>query len=362
MRFLSVGFSNFRNLENSMVVTSEKEVLLTGSNGQGKTNFLEALYVLCYGSSFRTNNIRELIAHGEKEFTLSALIENRSGLRQRLSFRFSSGKREILIDGRIVRDRKELLYNIPCIVFSHDDIEFIRGEPQFRRKFFDQTMAMYDMLFFDDLRRYRAVLRQRNAAIKGEYRQLLPLYNEQLATFGLRLQKLRQVAVDECNKVLPEVYRRVSMSDTDIVVKYRPSWKNCLNEQDIVNILENNIERDIKMQTTTSGVHRDQFIIVDGKGPFVASGSTGQLRLVSLIFRLVQSRLYLEKTGQSPLLLIDDVLLELDQVKREAFLQELGSYSQAFFTFLPQEHYSSHLQSESVCRYRVQEGRFIADV
>jgi DNA replication and repair protein RecF len=361
MRFQSVGFWNFRNLVDSMVPTDAGCIVLTGANGQGKTNFLEALYVLCYGSSFRTPIMKDLVRHGQRDFSLSAVVLGDDGLRQRLSLRFIEGKREILIDGREIRDRKELLYNIPCIVFCHDDIEFLRGNPENRRRFFDQTMAMHDPLFFDDLRRYRAVLRQRNAAIKEGYRQLLPLYDEQLAITGLRIQQLRAEAVVEFNTVLPQVYRKVSKSESDIHITYRPSWHDCTEVAQVKEMLARTVERDMKMLTTTSGIHRDQFIVMDSQGPFAASGSTGQLRLASLIFRIVQAGLYRQKTGKLPILLVDDVLLELDIAKRESFLEQLGQYSQAFFTFLPDERYHADLQSNGDCRYRVDEGRFVLD-
>lgn len=358
MRFESVGFRNFRNLEDSMVPTDTSRVVLVGGNGQGKTSFLEALYVLCYGSSFKTANIKELIKHGKRDFALSAVVSADEGSHQRISFRFIEGKREILIDGREVKDRKDLIYNIPCIVFSHDDIEFVRGNPENRRRFFDQTMSMHDPLYFDDLRRYRAVLRQRNAAIKEDYLSLIPLYDSQLARLGMQIQRQRVEAVKEFNSVLPALYKAVSQSERDITILYKPSWHDCIDEEQVTDKLSRTLERDRKLQTTASGIHRDQFIIMDNEVPFASSGSTGQLRLASLIFRIAQCSLYRNKTQKEPILLLDDVLLELDLAKRELFLEYLGHYSQAFFTFLPGEQYSSEIQSEACSTYTVREGRF----
>ena len=361
MRFQSVGFKNFRNLENSMVPVDDKRILLIGGNGQGKTSFLEALYLLCYGSSFKTLNLRDIITHGHKDFALSAVVLTDDGSQQRISFSFIDGKREILIDGREIKDRKYMVYNIPCIVFSHDDIEFVRGTPEHRRRFFDQTMSMHDPLFFDDLRRYRAILRQRNAAIKEGYVTLIPLYDEQLASVGLHIQEARAKAVVEFNEVLPSLYKIVSGANEEIRIAYKPSWHDCTHVAEICAKLERTLERDLKLLTTASGIHRDQFVVMDSKGIFSASGSTGQLRLASLIFRIAQTSLYRQKTGKDPIVLLDDVLLELDIAKRELFLAQLGSYSQAFFTFLPEEKYSSELGNGHDLRYTVTEGRFVQD-
>lgn len=359
MKFRSIGFHNFRNLADSLVVTDTKEVILVGTNGQGKTNFLEALYLLCYGSSFRAVNSRELCTHGKKEFSLSGVFADEDGIQQRVLFRFSEGKREIRIDGKEIRDRRELLYHVPCIVFCHDDIEFVRGTPESRRKFFDQTMSLYNPLFFDDLRRYRLVLKQRNAAIKEQFYKLVPVYDEQLAQLGLVIQEQRKQAVNDFNTLFGPLYREVSQTDAHMHIVYRPSWGDCETVEDIREKLERTFDRDIRMQTTASGIHRDQFIVMDKSVHFASSGSTGQMRLASLLFRIAQVQSYREKTGKFPIVLIDDVLLELDMTKRELFLDKLGGYSQAFFTFLPDEHYFSEMGAAGALTYRVEDGTFM---
>ena len=342
-----------------MVPIDARHLVLVGNNGQGKTNFLEALYFLCYGASFRATNVRDMCMHGKREFSLSAIVETNEGINQQVLFNFGEGKREIRIDGKEVRDRRELLYNIPCIVFSHDDIEFVRGTPESRRRFFDQTMSLYNPLFFDDLRRYRVVLRQRNAAIKENYSTLIPLYNDQIATLGLTIQQQRKHAVKEFNALFGPLYAAVSKHKHQMHIVYKPSWGDCTTTDDIKEKLERTLDRDMRMQTTASGIHRDQFVVMDNTVQFASSGSTGQMRLASLIFRIAQVESYRQKTGKDPILLIDDVLLELDIEKRGLFLEKLGGYSQAFFTFLPEETYFANISHENSLTYYVDEGIFV---
>lgn len=358
MRFRSLGFHDFRNLADSMIPTDTMNVMLVGDNGQGKTNFLEALYVLCYGSSFRANNTRELCAHGKKEFSLSAIVETDDGMNQQILFRFGEGKREIRIDGKEIRDRRDLIYNIPCIVFSHDDMEFIRGNPESKRKFFDQTMSLYDPLFFDDLRRYRSILRQRNAAIKDGFLSLIPVYDRQLALIGMSIQQRRTEEIAKFNTIFGPLYAAVANTDDDMHIVYRPSWGDCSTVEEVVEKLSNTLDRDIRMQTTASGIHRDQFIVMNHRVNFVHSGSTGQMRLSSLIFRIAQLQSYRQNTGKDPIILVDDVLLELDIAKRGRFLSLLDGYSQAFFTFLPEETYFSGIADDSGLTYHVEGGTF----
>lgn len=358
MRFTSVRFDRFRNIANASISVDSRQVMLVGHNGQGKTNFIEALYVLCYGSSFKAMNSKEMIAHGEKEFSLAATVLNDDGFEQLVEYSFSEGRRTVKIDGREIKDRKELIYNVPCIVFSHDDISFVRGEPEFRRRFFDQTMSMYNPLFFDDMRRYKAVLRQRNAAIKEERSSLVPIYDHQLATYGIDIQRERIKAVYEFNRIFPAMYKQVSRTDKEIRIEYLPSWGDCATADDAEDKLGRTLQRDFKLQTTASGVHRDRFIVMDEHGPFALTGSTGQLRLASLIFRMAQTAFFRNKTGKEPVLLVDDVLLELDIQRRGAFLDLMDGYSQAFFTFLPEEQYFSSLADVGSLVYDVSDGRF----
>jgi len=303
--------------------------------------------------------LRELASHGEKSFRPTGKYLGEDSLSHTLVLEYQESKRRVFLDEREIKDRKELIYNIPCIVFSHDDIAFVRGEPEQRRRFFDQTMSMYDPLFFDDMRRYRLLLKQRNLAIKEGRYNLLGVYDLQMAKYGLAIQQERIKAVAEFDQIFPEMYNTVSGSDTSIAIQYQSSWSECTTEEEIVDYLAKNRQRDLNMQTTTSGIHRDRFNIVQKAGVFSQIGSTGQLRLASLVLRTAQMAFFHKKTGKKPLILVDDVLLELDLTKREKFLSLMEGYSQAFFTFLPEEHYFAHLASEDALAYAVREGSFL---
>ena len=356
-----IVLDGFRNIRDRQIDTSAKQVILTGENGQGKTNLLEAVYMLCYGTSFRTQNIRDIISHGKDMMYLSSIFEDSQGLERKAELSFSEGKKQIKLDGKEVRDRKELIYCLPCIVFSHDDIEFVRGEPENRRRFFDQTMAMYDPVFFDDLRKYKMVLKQRNAAIKDQRTELLDIYDEKLASYGFQIMKSRRAVATSFSAIFPDIYNAVSQEDRGIEINYRPSWNEELGIEGIIEKLFNQREVDLKMNTTTSGPHRDRFLISDRNGLFTSSASTGQMRLASLVFRSAQASFYRQKTGQNPIFLIDDVLLELDSQKRARYLSYLGHYNQAFFTFLPEEKYFGNmfeLEGSQTLMYTVTEGSF----
>ena len=357
MRFEKIRINNFRNISSQIVDISAEDIVLIGENAQGKTNFLEALYTLCYGSSFKTPNLREAVRHGENGFFLEATFINDYDERQYVMFSYENGKRNIEIDGKKIIDRKELIYQFPCIIFSHEDIEFLKGEPETRRKFFDQMMSLSNPSFLDDIRLYRNVLSKRNAAIKTSDKSLITLYDERLAKYGLVIMNEREKAVKEFNSIFPRLFSVVSGGKDDLYIHYQKSWQDVDSVDDIVCILKENIDRDIKMQTTTSGIHRDRFSVRDGNGIFNQTGSTGQLRLCSLIFRIVESKFFEKNTDKKPIFLFDDVLLELDNKKRSVFLDQIDSYSQAFFTFLPREIYFDENHKKPLC-YNVIDGKY----
>ncbi len=340
MRFRRISIRDFRNISSASIETDAEDIVLTGTNGQGKTNFLEAVYILCYGSSFRTSHLRQAVRHDEAGFSLSADFENEYGEMERISTSFSDGKRKIMLNGKEVSDRKELIYRFPCIAFVHDDIDFIKGEPDTRRRFFDQMMSLHSPVFFDDSRSYRMILMQRNAAIKGNP-GLMHLYDGRLAALGLEIMSMRAAAVYDFNQIFPELFRRISGTGMDLEIRYQPSWSGMTSADEIEDYLASTEERDLKMLSTTSGIHRDRFSVMYGNIPFSSIGSTGQIRLCSLLFRISESLYFSKMTGRKPVILLDDVLLELDDTKRSMLLSELSGYSQAFYTFLPRERYFS---------------------
>lgn len=344
MAFTSLRFYHFRNLEDARISVDAREVFLVGNNGQGKTNFLEAVYLICYGSSFRTRRMELLRRRGEPEMAVEGTFTN-AGETRTIRYALQARNRTITVDGADIADRARLVQNVPCVVFCHDDFGIVTGSPDVHRWFFDQTAALVDHRALDPQRRYQRVLRLRNSALREQMYELLPDYDAQLAEAGAPLVSARTHLVERVNAWLTQMFAFVFEIDRELCVEYRPSWSEpVLAEQTdaIVEHLEQHRERDREMATTTSGPHRDRFVFRLGDAHLTDVGSTGQLRLVSLILRVVQARLIAEYTGRLPVLLLDDVLLELDPRRRERMLEIMPEYEQAFFTFLPDERYARY--------------------
>jgi DNA replication and repair protein RecF len=358
MGFNSLKPYQFRNLVNAEVRFSAPRIFLVGENGQGKSNLLEAVYLLSFGSSFRTRRDQELILRGEQEMALHGTTTDRS-IALAITSKSGTGK-QIRLDGNPVKDRKELVSLFPAIIFCHDDITFAKGSPDRKRWFFDQTMSLHDPLFIDSLRSYRKLLRMRNIALREGASDLLDVYDRQMASSGLFIQKKRKEAVFDMNKLFTTIFGYVSAMDGEMLIDYRPAWRALEDEEEVCRFLKKRRESDIEMGTSTSGPHRDRFVFLHQGKDFSTIASTGQLRLLSLLLRVGQARFYHEKSGKKPILLLDDVLLELDPARRERFLETLPEADQSFFTFLPDRQYLSLMDGETEL-FKVKNGEFFLE-
>ena len=211
MAFTSLVLSEFRNFKNTQVEFTSPQIFFIGDNGQGKTNIIEALYLLCYGSSFRVR-FDNLMIHNDSNTTLvRGDFLDHNDLNKKISIKLSRNKpKEIVVDDKRVVDRKELIQNIPCVVFSHNDMQIIIGAPYLQRRFFNQTLSIYDIVFIDLLRKYKKILSYRNRILKERKLDLLDVYNIKLAQYGLEIQKKRQDITALFNTIFSQLFQRIT--------------------------------------------------------------------------------------------------------------------------------------------------------
>jgi DNA replication and repair protein RecF len=358
MPFDKIRLSSFRNLEDAEIGTAADRIFLVGENGQGKTNFLEALYYLSYGASFRGPVDAEAARRGSPSFALAGRVRAAEGLpADDIRVSWEGRVKEIRRNEKPVRDRKELIELNPSVVFCHEDYAFAAGEPERRRFFFDQAAGLVSVGYIDILREYKRILRQRNAALKESRQDLLSLFDAQLAGKGRELIEARGRIHAEFDSRFSLRYEAVSLFGAEVRIKYRPNWPADLGIDGILERLAAKRAEEIALGTSLSGPHRDRWSFDCEGRDFAGTASTGQLRLLSLTLRMVQAEYYTAATERLPVLLLDDVLLELDRGKRERFLSLLPPAGQAFFTFLPGETWEEH-KTGSTLVYEVRNGRF----
>ena len=364
MRIASLRTTSFRNLTDALVDTDVRHIFLIGKNGQGKTNFLEALYFCAYASSFRGTHDSKIAQNGKKDFSTAITITDQpeTKIYSEVFIKFENGKKRVFIDDKKAEDRKELLAVVPCIVFCHEDMEFVAGSPERRRWFFDQVLSLYDPVYLDDLRCYRRIIKSRNSILRDyalhnlndKPDTLLDALDRQCVLYGIKLMKKRETAVKIFSEIFVSLYETVS-GIAGVKVQYTPSWK-AVDEEDIVGLLQKRRGNDLASGISLSGPHRDRYIFTLGNVDFTCNASTGQRRLLALLLRVAQARCFSGMTGKNPILLLDDVMLEMDGEKRRRFLSILPGCDQAFFTFLPDEPFQSYRRDDTLVYY-VKEGR-----
>ena len=348
MPVLTVSYFNYRNLENKTIDLLSKEVYFVGENGQGKSNLLESIYYSAYGNSFRTHTDADLIREGEKNFSLRTMYREENGSTSSIAIVYDGGKKKIEKNGKTVKDRKELINTMPCVLFCHDDLNFAVGTPEYRRFFLDQSLSMYDIMYIDVLRRYKKVLKSRNTVLKERQYDMLDVYDVQLVQNGLEIEKKRRDAIFLFNQIFGQVYEEIT-GISGLSIKYDPSWKNGEGKiptvDETMEILQQKRDIDRTIMTTMSGPHRDKVRFMRNGTNFIPNASTGQRRLVALLLRIAQAKFYTQITQKKPILLMDDVLLELDPDKRQSVTTHLPDYDQLFCTFLPGEPYERYKHS-----------------
>ena len=343
MPFLSISFTNFRNIKNNTLDLLSKEVYFVGDNGQGKSNILESLYMISYGNSFRTKSDNEIITEGEQNYSIRSIFRDQNDHTNSVSIIYKDNKKKIEKNTKQIIDRKELVNTIPCVLYSHDDLDFSIGSPDRKRFFIDQSLSMYDTSYIDISRKYMKILRTRNTILKEKRSDLLDVLDLQLSEAGIEVTYRRKNTITAFNRVFTRLYKEVCGID-NVTIDYSPSWKGDTAESALV-VLAEKREQDLIMGISLSGPHRDKIRFIQNKKTFVPTASTGQRRLLSLLLRTAQAQYYTEVSGKLPILLMDDVMLEVDPEKRRRFTSLLPEYDQLFCTFLPGEPYDKYKKS-----------------
>lgn len=356
MSITQISLVNFRNLETQNIIFPEKNSFFIGENGQGKTNLLESLYLLCYGRSFRERQDKKIVRFGESGMGINGKFRISEDINHEVKIKYENGKKRILLDSENIHDRKDLIYLSPCIIFSHDDINYVKGPMLQKRHLLNQIIGLYDPVYLEYLRNYAKTVRIKNTLLKNRQYELIPLYHKQISEFGIDLQQKRAHCIKEFNYTLTSLFSDISELPGKLFLEYNPSWKECINSDDSLMFLNESLEKDKKFFTSTNGPHRDKLIIRYENRDFPAFCSTGQTRLIALLLKVAQTSFFYQKTGKKPILLLDDVFLEMDPKRKEKFLNIFPEYEQAFFTFLPGDSLLGLKNFQSIS-YHVENGR-----
>lgn len=318
---------DFRNYTTASFDLDPGTTAVVGLNGQGKTNFAEALAYLATLDSFRGAPPEALIRVGAEQAVVRATIRHDDGRELLVEAELNrTGRNRVLVNRQKLGRTRELLGVVRVSVFSPDDLEIVKGGPGERRRFLDDTLVTL-ALKYDSMRlELDRVVRQRNTLLKQAGGRLdeaaeltLDVWDAKLAELGDRFGQARAVLVARLDPMVQEAYEQLAGRRTAIELRYEPAWRR----SGLAEALAAARRDDVRRGVSTVGPHRDDVELSIGAMPARTHASQGEQRTMALALRLAAHRLAADKAGSAPVLVLDDVLSELDDERSTALLAHL---------------------------------------
>ncbi|MGZ0656670.1 DNA replication/repair protein RecF [Coraliomargarita sp. W4R53] len=319
MRFLNLRLQNFRNIEFAKLPLEGERIFLLGANGQGKSNLLEALGLATALRSFRTQTLAALPRKGFKEYTLAYELEHEVEGATSLEIHSGRGGRRVLVDGEKVTRLVEFIGRFPTVTLCSSDLMLLRGSPSERRRFMDLTLSVVNRAYYTALRDFHRGIAERNRLLKnGGSSAELSAFEAEIAPHASVIAVFREQGMAMLREVLCQVYDQIAEADEGPELEFRPNV-DCRDIESYRRLLHDSRKRDQMIGATQRGPHRDDFHLALHVGGAREYASDGQQRGLCVALRIAQASFYRQQLGLAPVLLADDVLGELDPVRRRGF-------------------------------------------
>lgn len=322
----SLELENFRNYGALSINFDSRTNILYGDNAQGKTNILEAVYLSATTKSHKGSKDKDIVNFAAEESHIRTYVV-KDGLEHRVDMHLRKNKSKgIAINGQKIKKAADLLGLLKVVFFSPEDLSIIKNGPSERRRFVDMELCQLDSLYLHDLNNYTKIVNQRNKLLKELYfnpelKDTLFVWDSQLVSYGSKVIERRAAFVEQLNEIIYGIHAKLSGGKEELKIVYEPDV--CL--EDFEKKLEANRERDIKSKQTCIGPHRDDFSFMIKNIDIRKFGSQGQQRTAALSLKLSEIELVKKLSKDTPLLLLDDVLSELDSSRQNYLLNSIGN-------------------------------------
>ncbi len=321
---------NFRNLSDQSITLRNGPVYITGLNGNGKTNLVEALYLLSGSRSFRTNSQSDLVRWGAKEASVFGTVQKAAGTDE-VGISFTSSGRTAFKNGSQLGSISELVGSCAVIAFSPSDLSLVKGSPAGRRKFLDRGMVALEPAFLNVLMAYQKALASKNALLKeqGVTLQQLEPWNELLTEYGGKIVDKRLNFMKSLGEIATEFYSQFAPSDGQLSLSLESDFvkgEERLSGERIREEHRRVSSREILLRSALAGPHKDDVAISFGNGiDSRAFASQGQTRSIVLALTLGVIELLEKALGEAPIVILDDVDSELDAERSKRLFSALVS-------------------------------------
>lgn len=337
----------FKNLSGISFAPDEKYNIIVGSNAQGKTNLLEAMWILSGCRSFRGSKEKDYICIDKNR--MSAKIRVRDSVReQKITLEMNKGGNNpklIHLNGVKQKGTRALFDVFKCIAFIPDDTEIVKGAPEKRRSFIDMAASQLNPIFIVHINKHNAVMNQRNALLKEimqgkAFAAELDIWDRQAAHEGTLISFMRNEYVKKINEICGRLYRIISGGNEELELEYKSNIfrpedfeKECGEEafNQYYRRIRETEESDIRTGSTHAGVNRDEILIKINGLSAKDFGSQGQIKSAALVMKLAQAEIFMKKSKEAPVVFLDDVMGELDE-NRQRFVFDIIKDMQVFLT------------------------------
>ena len=298
--------------------------ILYGDNAQGKTNILEAVYLSGTTKSHRGTKDKDMILFGENESHIETIVE-KNGIKYQIDMHLKKNSpKGIAINKIPIRKASELFGIINIVFFSPEDLNIIKNGPGERRRFIDLELSQLDKVYLNNLSNYNRIVNQRNHLLKEiDYNkgalETLDIWDMQLIQYGNKIIERRQKFIEEINKIISNIHKKLTGNREDIKIVYEPSNGALSFEQALLK----NKEKDLRIKSTSVGPHRDDIAFLVSDIDIRKYGSQGQQRTAALSLKLSEIELVKQSIHDTPVLLLDDVLSELDKHRQNYLLDSI---------------------------------------
>ena len=295
-----------------------------GDNAQGKTNILEAVYLSGTTKSHRGTKDKDMIQFGANESHIETIVE-KNGIKYQIDMHLKKNSpKGIAINKIPIRKASELFGIINIVFFSPEDLNIIKNGPGERRRFIDLELSQLDKVYLNNLSNYNRIVNQRNHLLKEiDYNkgalETLDIWDIQLIQYGNKIIERRQKFIEEINKIISNIHKKLTGNREDIKIVYEPSNGALSFEQALLK----NKEKYLRIKSTSVGPHRDDIAFLVSDIDIRKYGSQGQQRTAALSLKLSEIELVKQSIHDTPVLLLDDVLYELDKHRQNYLLDSI---------------------------------------
>ena len=331
MKINSVRLTNFRNYTNSIINFNDGVNFVLGKNAQGKTNLLESIYLCAISKSPRTSKEKQMI-NFDSEYAQVSLDFNTIGGNKNIEVTLNNSNKKIIKINKIpIVKLTQLIGELNVVYFSPDELKLVKEVPEDRRRFLDISISQFDKQYMFDLIRYDKILKQRNCVLKSNISdqskiEQLNIWTPQLILVAEKIIKKRLLFIENLKKYSKIIYNSIILSENlDISYSYEQKNNNSIFD-DLTNQFNSNLKKELEMQHTLIGPHRDDIIFKINNQDCRYFSSQGQQRTVALTLKLALMEIIKDQVKEYPVLLLDDVLSELDNSRQERLLNIVKNY------------------------------------